>query len=268
MSDITRIKDKLAKLLRLGEDTAASEGEIQNALTLATQLMAKHQLTRDDIDTTAADPVAKVALGRHFAFCKGATLSTWESSLTFFVTAFIGSVSCYNAGKQPIRRSGIADFFAGTVDSGAREAIAIAFYGADEDARCAVALFEELRDAVSTMALIRWGGWLRGEGGAYAYGFVAGLKDAHQSARHALTHQDATTTALMLRSDTTALAIVTKGREWLATTHGVKLSAARKKRSVSYSGGNARAAMIEGRRDGSNYQATRRGGAKALNHKH
>lgn len=255
MSDIDRIKEKLAKLLRLGEDNAASEGEIQNALHLATQMMAKHQLTRADIDMAAADPIAKVALGRHFAFCKGATLTTWESSLTSFVKNFIGSVSCYNAGKMPIRKNGIAaDFFA--ADS-AREAIAIAYYGSDDDARCAASMFEELRDAVATMAIIRWGGWMRGEGGAYAYGFVCGLLEAHRSAVQSLTHQDATTTALMLKSESFSLAIVEKGKTWLATTHGVQLRARKGTRRVGYTGANARTAMNEGRRDGANYNPTR-----------
>lgn len=259
MSDIDRIKDKLAKLLRLGEDNSATEGEIQNALTIATQLMARHQLTRDDIDMEASDPTSKVILGRHFAYCKGSMLSTWESALTSFVTAFIGSVSCYNAGKKSIRRNGIVDLFGGDSASPAKEAVAIVFYGADDDARCAAALFEELRDAISTMALIRWGGWLRGEGGAYAYGFAFGLREAHQNARHALTHQDATTTALMLRSESTALAIVDKGKEWLTTTHGVRLAKRTGKRRASYSGSKANSAMSEGRRDGSNYQPTRPG---------
>jgi hypothetical protein len=259
MSNIDRVKEKLAKLLRLGEDTAASEGEIQNALNLATQMMAKHQLTREDIDMSAADPIAKVQLGRHFAFCKGSTLTTWESNLTSFVKNFIGSVSCYNAGKMPIRRNGIAtDFFGGAGDS-AREAIAIAYYGSDDDARCAVSMFEELRDAIATMALIRWGGWMRGDGGAYAYGFVCGLLEAHRSAVKNLMNQDATTSALILKSETTALAIVEKGKDWLATTHGVQLRKKAGRRTVSYSSPNARTAMNEGKRDGSNYNPTRPG---------
>ena len=84
MNEINRIKDKLAKLLRLGENSAASDGEIDNALTLAAAMMAKHNLTRDDIDMTEADPIAKVAYGRHFAFSRGAHLATWETILINF----------------------------------------------------------------------------------------------------------------------------------------------------------------------------------------
>ncbi len=226
--------------------------------------MAKHQLTRDDIDLDAADPTANVTLGRHFAFCKGASLTTWESVLTSFVTSFIGSVSCYNAGKKPVRRNGIADFFGGTEDAGAREAVCLAFYGSDDDARCAVALFEELRDAIATMAIIRWGGWMRGDGGAYAYGFATGLREAHRTARTGLMNQDATTSALILKSESTALAIVEKSKDWLATTHGVRLQKRSSSRRVGYSGSNASAAMREGRRDGANYNPSRPGSSKRL----
>jgi hypothetical protein len=256
MSDIDRIKDKLAKLLRLGEDTAASEGEIQNALNLATQLMARHQLTRDDIDTSAPDPMAKVAMGRHFAFCKGSKLTSWENQISHFVKTFIGSVSCYVAGQMPVRKNGIAaDFFGGAGEP--RTAQAVAFYGSDEDARCAVALFEELRDAIATMAIVRWGGWARGDGFAYAFGFSQGLIDAHKNARHNLMHQDQATHALILKSESTALAIVSKARDWLATTHNVQLQKRSGSRKVSMRGSNAHTALGEGRRDGANYNVSR-----------
>ena len=257
MTDLTRIKDKLAKLLRLGEDTAASQGEIDNAITLATQMMAKYQLTRDDIDTSAADPVAKVALGRHFAFCKGANMSTWEVVISHFVTAFIGSVSHYTAGKMPVRRNGIADFF-GAPEGEARQACAVAFYGSDDDARCAVELFEELSQAISTMATIRWGGWARNDGAAYAYGFASSLRDANAKARRQLHAADSTTSALMLRSETNALAIVSHAKAWLANTHKVKL-VSKGRRSVRLSGGNSSRAYSDGQRDGSNYNVSRPG---------
>lgn len=213
---------------------AASEGEIQNALNLATRMMAKHQLTRDDIDTSAADPTAKVAMGRHFAFCKGANLSTWESILTHFIKSFIGSVSCYNAGKIPIRKNGIAtEIF---TQGQPRTAQAVCFFGSDDDARCAVELFEELRDAIATMAITRWGGWARGDGFAYAFGFAQGISDAH----------------------TTALAIVSKARDWLAETHGVRLQTKASRRRITLRG-NSGTALSEGRRDGSSYQVSRPG---------
>jgi hypothetical protein len=262
MSDITRIKDKLAKLLRLGEDTAASQGEIDNALTLATQMMAKYQITREDIDTSAADPTAKVTLGRHTAFCKGANLATWELILSNFVCDFIGSVKAYDSGKQTVRRAGIADFF-GATNGEARQAASRVFYGSDEDARCAVDLFEELSQAIATMAIIRWGGWARGDGAAYAGGFATALRDANRKAREELHHADATTSALMIRSEANSLAIVNHAERWLATTHGVKLRTLAK-RTMRFSSSNASKAYGEGRKDGANYNVSRPGARQRI----
>lgn len=256
MSDLNRIKEKLAKLLRLGEDNAATPGEIQNALNAASLLMARHQLTRDDIDTAALDPTAKVSLGRHFAFCKGANLTIWEGILTTFVCEFIGPVQCYTSKNQPVRRNGIADLLGNSGVEEVRTATAIVFYGADEDARCASELFEELRDAVATMAIVRWGTWARGDGASYAYGFASSLQQANQTSRRALHHTDAETTALMLRAEQNSLAIIDKATSWLATTHNIRLAKRTGPRRLTIT---SNAALTEGRRDGANYSVTRPG---------
>lgn len=256
MSDIDRIKEKLAKLLRLGEDSAASEGEIQNALNLATQLMAKHQLTREDIDTTAEDPFARVTMGRHFAFCKGTRASTWECMVAEFICEFIGSVSRYLTKNAPLRKNGIhQDIMRGFEKQGESfVAPAFCFYGSDDDARCAADMFEELRDAISTMAIVRYGGWARGEGMVYAFGFASGLREANRNSRIAMKNSDPTTTALVLQSEKNALAIVKKAESWLATAHNVKLA---KGSSRSVKLGGRQGAYAEGRKDGSNYSVNR-----------
>ncbi len=253
MNEINRIKDKLAKLLRLGENNAASDGEIDNALTLAAAMMAKHNLTRDDIDMTQADPIARVSYGRHFAFSRGANLATWESVLCNFIVSFIGTVQCYLSKQMPVRRNGIAE----TNGHGEpRMACGCAFYGCDEDAACAAAMFEELRDAISTMAIIRWGGWARGDGAAYAEGFAVGIQASNSRAKQALANSDSATSALMLVSEKNQLAIRDKAKEWLTTTTGIKVN---KGRSRSFSRSGSSEARNEGRRDGSNYDVSRPG---------
>jgi hypothetical protein len=255
-TNIDRIKDKLAKLLRLGENSAATDGEIDNALTMAASLMAKHQLTREDIDMNEADPIARVTVGRHFAFTKGGNLTSWERLIHHFVCEFIGSIACYNAGKMTARRNGIA--VALDADGEPRRANALCFYGSDDDARCAVSLFEELRDAIAAMAIIRWGSWAKADGGAYAYGFAQGLRDANKKAKRELMNTDEQTTALMITSGETQLAIVSKGKAWLKTTHNITLQT-RSGRRTSFGSRNANNAMSEGRRDGSNYNVNRPG---------
>jgi|GEM_PF-5963125 len=248
MPDIDRIKAKLAKLIRLSDDEGATDGEIANALRMANEIMAKHQLTRDDIDTDADDPVARVAMGRTTVFCKGANATTWEASLSQFVCEFIGSVGCYTEPKVALRKKGLA-MLNGT---GRTHGTAIRFYGSADDADAAADLFEELRDAVAMMAVARWGSWARGDGGAYAEGFVSGLSAKHKEAKRQLIASNEQTHALILQSDKTALAIVDKGRAWLKTQHNVKLRKVR--RSGASGSGQARG---EGIRDGKNYDPQR-----------
>ena len=253
MSNINRIREKLSKLLALGENNAASQGEIDNALTMAAALMAKHNLTRDDIDMSAVDPIAKVAYGRHWAFSNGANLTTWEIVLCNFVMEFIGTVKSYHSKAMPVRRNGIAE----TDKHGEiRTATGLAFYGCDEDAACAAEMFEELRDAAATMALIRWGGWARGDGAAYAEGFALGIQSANTKASLALKNGDAQTTALMLVSEKMQLAIRDKASDWLSTTHNIKIG---KGRPRHFSRSGSHEARGEGRRDGSNYGVNRPG---------
>lgn len=248
MSDINSIKDKLAKLLRLSQDNAATDGEIANALNLAAQLMAKHQLTRDDIDLGATDPIARVRMGRHFAFSKSSKITSWEGQLAMFVTEFINSVSCYVGRAEMVKFKGIVMLDPETGEP--RTAVPVCFYGSDDDAESAVEMFAELRDAIVTMALVRWGGWARGDGGAYAEGFVSGLKSKIKDAHAALLNSDQQTHALTLQSNKLALAIVDKAKDWLATEHRIKLGK-RSRSSGSRSGSDS--ARREGRQDGASY---------------
>lgn len=256
MSDIDKIKQKLAKLLRLGEDTAATDGEINNALYLATQLMAKHQLTRDDICMDEVDPLSRLAFGEGIVFSKSHRLSFWELRLVNFVMQFIGSVDCFKNEKIPVRRNGIAEL---NKKGEVRRACGVVFFGSVDDVRCAVELFEELRDAIATMAVVRWGGWARGAGFAYADGFAVGLKRAHEEAQRRLTGGDATTSALILKSNELSTAIKSKAREWLATERGVRLAAqtGKTRRRGDFTNSDGEVAYREGIRDGRNYETSR-----------
>ena len=248
-ADMRRIKERLAKLLRLGEDSAASEGEIGNALRIASELMARHQLTRDDIDTEALDPTARITIGRHFAFSKSRNMTLWEKSLSHFVSRFIGTVQHYISTSVPLRRNGVAmlDEY-GEVRTGT----IISFYGAESDTQVAAEMFEELRDDIARMAVIRWGGWAKADGATYAYGFCQGLEDARKQAAANLMNTDSQTTALMVKTQGYALAILSKADSWL-TTQGTKVRITRLRGSLS---GSA-AALGEGRRDGANYNPHR-----------
>ncbi len=253
-NDIDTIKDKLAKLLRLGEDSAASQGEIENALRIAGAMMAKHSLTRDDIDMEASDPLAKVTYGRHWAFSKCHFATAWESYLANFVMTFMGTVQCYISKDMVVKKNGIVDL------TRRAKATGFAFFGPDADAAAATALFEELRDAAATMALVRWGSYWKPDGATYCQGFVAGLSDANTKVKAELMNTDTQTTALMVVAEQNQLALREGSTEWLVKSTGINLGKGRARRGSSGSG----SAFAEGRADGANYGVNKPSGRRQL----
>lgn len=260
MSDISRIKDKLTKLLNIANPRSnASEGEIRNAMAMASSLMAKHNLTRDDLDLDSANPTARVEYNRFMVFSDGKLRIKWEVDLCCFVTTFIPSVGFYleAAGPYPVRRFGIASLKKGKPF----EAQAFMFYGPEDDCIAAVDLYNELLDAVQAMAIIRWGTFRSGDGEEYSEGFIEGLKEANRQQEEDLRINDEQTYGLIIKSQENAALIVSGGKDWLATKHNVRL-----KQSGGIRGSRTdNGARGEGKRDGSNYSVTKPKGNLKIN---
>lgn len=244
-NDIDKITSKLAKLIRLSEDNNASDGEIENALNMAQQIMAKHNLTRDDIDTEN-DDFSKIRMNRAFVTCLNNNASTWESLLARFCSDFVKNCGYYkNSGFYGINKTSKRTVFF--------------FYGSENEVEVAIDLFNELQQAISTMAVTRYNTFYRGDGGAYAEGFVNGLREANERARIEL-EEDEQTSALILMSDKTSLAIVNEAKNWLSKEHNVRLYRGPGTRGASGSG-NARSL---GRKDGKNYNIGNRKATKKI----
>jgi hypothetical protein len=256
-TEISRIRERLAKLLRLGENAAATPGEIDNALRMAGEMMAKHQITRDDIDLDAVDPVARVAMGRHNVFYKGSRKTTWEVWLLNFVKELIGSVDSYSE-RVPLKRNGIPV----TDEYGSRVyGAAICFYGSADDAEEACAMFEEIRDDIARMGILNYGGWARGDGAAYCEEFAKALLYKSRAEKRTLINSNEQTGALILAGDKSALAIVSKAKNWLKTECKVSLSSGGSMGGSRSGSGDARGA---GRRDGNAYNASRPGALRKI----
>lgn len=258
-TDLSKIKDKLAKLLRLSEDGGASEGEIQNALAMSSRLMAKHQLTREDVCFEDEDPIANVQYGRRYVYVAGKHIRGWENSLMWFVVEFMGTVSHYQErGSHIIRKNGIVQL---TDRDEPKYASRYCFYGPDDDCEVAAELFEELHAAIVIMATTRYGTHWRGDGAAYSEGFVYGLKQANRKAKIELKQGDEATGAYMLQVQKTELALVDGGKDWLRRECKIKLTTSRASRGTTCGSG---AAHNEGKQDGSNYSVNKPNATKKL----
>lgn len=247
-NDLTNIKNKLIKLINLSENSAASQGEIDNALNAAAQIMARHNLTREDIDLTSNEPTKNVRMSRGMVQCLNRNSTTWEAMLARFCTEFVSSISYYKSqGYYGLNKSNkICCYF---------------FYGSQNEVEIAVELFKELQSAISIMAVTRFDNFYSKQGGAYCEGFVSGLEQSNHLEKLKL-RGDSQTNALMIRSNETSLLIIDKAKDWLSDTHKIKLRTGQGTRGSSDRTGEARSL---GRKDGSNYSVTKKAIHKKLN---
>ncbi len=260
MKNIDSIKDKLRKLLNLSNDEGASAGEIDNAIGIATQLMARHNLTREDIDLSDEDPTKNVKLGQQFAVSLGSRLAYWEICLAHFVTGFIGFTDFYpDKVEGTLYRNGIALL---NPDGNERKGTLMWFYGSDESAQQAVELYEELASIIQGVATVRYASWARAKGAAYAEGFTLGLLSKLEKAKAQLSLSDEKTHQLVLVDQSNQLAVVNKGKQWLKETTGATIITKKHKGAPA----NPDNAYAKGRgfRDGQSYNPSKPSGTRRL----
>lgn len=238
--ELLKVKDKLVKLINLAENGAASQGEIDNALNMAAQIMAKHNLTREDIDFSKLSPAENVRMSRAYASCLNSNSTTWECLLAEFCISFVGNISYYkNTGAYGLNKD--------------KKTTLYFFYGSSDEVEIGIDLFKELQSAISIMAVTRYDNFYSKKGGAYCEGFVSGLRMQLHAEKLKLKG-DNITHDLILKSDATGLLIVDQAKTWLANVHKVKLRTGQAMGGAKDKTGTARA---QGRIDGSNYNVTK-----------
>ncbi len=262
MSDV---KDKIRKLLNLANDAGAFDGEIDNALRFARRLMLQHNISENELNATK-DPheiAAETEYKRAQAYSEGVSLATWESQLAHAVARLIGSIGWYKSGAQDKRTE------AGTIAFNPRTgkpttATPVIFYGPACDVADAAEMFCEWQHVIHSMARLKFGGALRGDGAAYAQGFASALLskvDAMAAQERQQIAQGTTTStggALVVRQ---GLALVAAKKaaagEWLKREKGINLTT----RARSGGADTRSGAYGAGRADGSRAEFSR---ARAL----
>jgi len=267
-----RIVERVRKLLALAGDSAAAEGEIENALAFAARLMSEHDI--GESETAPAEPggaapdpdapidTADYTQGRAPGGSRNA--ATWEGRLAMFVADLIGGLGVYRDHAKSYSVRGIRQT---NPDGTAKLRSGMMFYGHAEGVALALELFAETRLMIGTIAARRYGGLYKGSGREYCEGFVQGLKiklDADRAAERqgkarALPDPTGQTTALVpLQADQRhALDRIHRKRknaasDWLRSSEGIKLGSSSRRRGGQYDG----AARGAGQRDGRNHNAS------------
>jgi hypothetical protein len=172
MSDIETIKARIRKLMAVTGDSAATDGEIDNAMRLAAKLLDAHHLAADDVGGEP-DP-AEQEMGRVAAVSQSRRFSTWESVLGSAICSLFGCVQHFISNEvAPVRVNGIVQMNGDDIRKGRR----VYFYGPVMESKEAAELFQEWSRSIATMGVARWGGCFRGDGAMYCYGFAVALRN-------------------------------------------------------------------------------------------
>lgn len=256
--DRQKVVDNIRALLNLANNSAAAQGEIDNAMRFAASLMEKHQLTEEDV----ADVGEKVLDLENQSFAElkawfgGYKFCQWESQAASFACAFVGGVKWYYNEGVPYRdEHGIVQTF---FDGKTKYRTQVTFYGIAEDVEIAFAVYNELLMTVASMAKLKWNSVYRGAGRNYCEGFLAGLwskwyKD--KDSQKKLAHQPTSGSTALAVIDGRALIVKRKEElteQWLEKQRGIKL----KSQKRSHSGSFDATAHNDGRSDGERYKAS------------
>lgn len=256
------VKSQIKTLLNIAANDAASEAEIDNALAIAARMMARHHLSEEDLidDPLKQQQDAINAPKTKQDVYNNTNVSTWEGMLAGTVVKIVGGVGYYHRQKHyKTTPAGIIcrDQAGKAIKSGS-----IVFYGSEEDVALSIRLYNEVRTAVIALAHMKYGGAFRGDGCAYAEGFVDGLRKKEQDRR--LAEEDEARRDIAGGNGSTGMILIqrrndliskkeTAARNWLASPAGGGIKLSMSSRSGS---GASRDARGEGRSDGSRYNAS------------
>ncbi|MEO1615299.1 MAG: DUF2786 domain-containing protein [Planctomycetota bacterium] len=245
MSDLQRIKDRIRQCLAVAANDASAQAEIEQAVRVARSLMHKHNLERDDVEERddGTIDVSRVSYGRYTASGGTRSVQAFESVLSKAVCDLYPAVSVYiDHQKAPQKVDGVK-----TVNRNGewKMTTQFRFFGPDEEARAAAETFELMRVEIVAMAITKYGGWARGDGRSYCWGFAEGFREAHAKETKAIESYDNQSRGLIAMSEKRQLAIRDASKDWLSESMGVKLFKRKGSRTSARSN-----AFEDGKRDG------------------
>jgi len=234
-NDKAKIIERLKKILALANNND-SEGEIENALKFAKELMDTYHISEADIKN--ADNV--IAFCKEFIKSGSSKLTNFEIFLSMAVCDIIGTVKTYYSKKiaitDPITGAYVME------NGKVQYKHGIYFYGENTDVVFAGIVYETLLRRITNIALNRYGTIWRGDGRSYADGFVQGLLTKLNEAKN---KNDNAIKAIILSKTQAA-------ENWLKKEEGLTLTKSKAKISVhdenAYSKGN-----VDGRNTDTNF---------------
>ena len=89
----------LRNLFEVAEGDSSADGEVENALTAASNLMSAYQIERGDIfeDNNGVVDIHNVTYGQSFVYSMYTSICVWEGCLCKFIREFVPGVNYFIA---------------------------------------------------------------------------------------------------------------------------------------------------------------------------
>lgn len=256
-------KETIRKLLALANDDQALGNEIENALRFARKLMLEHNITEESLNTQADQKAAEIEYEVQKVELQSKGVLQWESLLGWAVVNLIGTIGHYIDSQYQVKRNklGIAQMTA----AGAPKRIrTMAFYGPQEDVEEASRLYLYWAEVITSMAKLRYGAVVRGEGRPYCEGFAMALYNKVQKIL-----QEEKTKTQITGPESTALVRIhltmetrkAQAKIWLKEEKGIKVGGRAIRSNNSY---DRNGAYQNGQDDGSKAEFKRESKARQI----
>lgn len=206
---LDNVRKTVADLLRLAENDAASQGEVDNAVKFARRLMEQHHLTEDDCRQADPNAPRELVMGKTEVYGYNVRMIWWERNLAGWVRDVIGSIEAMQALSPRAIRNDAGIYLA--------DKCPITFYGPVEEVTLARDIYRQMYNVITAMAKLRFGVIVRGAGRSYAEGFVSGMFKAFEESRRQDKLSAPQTNALIVRSEGLAIAKRNQVKAWMDT---------------------------------------------------
>lgn len=194
-----RLRRRIGALLRKADpNAAATQAEVESALTMARALMAQHGITAEDVAEDNPERLAADVTMASVPVECGKRVAPWAVALASVATLTVGRCKTYLDRTNGTR----------------------VFYGDQEACEAAAQMYRDLVLIVETSASQAYDGAYRGRGRSYAIGFAYGLLRRIQDERKTeTTLTDAPGLVLALDVDARVLK---RAENWIAERTNLK----------------------------------------------
>ena len=151
-----KIVRRVRAMLATAGDPSATVHEAETAMAMATTLMDKYNLDRDDIahigDTAGID-FTNVEFCKNTVTLRSKRKARWQLRLAMFVQEFMETVNCYNTPSTAI----------------------MTFYGPRCDVMIACEIYRGLELTIYQQAILEYKAWARDSAACFCEGYVSGM---------------------------------------------------------------------------------------------